>query len=112
VNYAQASASPYHTTAVYAASATTVAQPATTGTIVVNLPANAKLTVDGFVSQQTTSQRYLRTPAVPQGEQLTYTLVAETMQNGQLVSQTQTVSVRAGQQVPVQFNFSTVGAER
>ncbi len=79
----------------------------TSGTILVTLPADAKLSIDGYVSQQTSAQRRLITPAIQPGQEFTYTLVAETTQNGQVVSQTQQVTVRAGQQMPVNFNFST-----
>jgi uncharacterized protein (TIGR03000 family) len=80
------------------------------GTIVVTLPSNAKLTVDGYVTQQTSNQRVLVTPPIQRGQDFTYTLVAETTDNGQLVSQTQRVTVRAGQQSPVNFTFPTAPA--
>jgi uncharacterized protein (TIGR03000 family) len=76
-------------------------------TIVVNIPANARLTVNGQVMTQTSSQRRLTTPAMRPGQQFTYTLVAESTQNGQPVVQTQRVTVRAGQQLPVNFTLST-----
>ena len=79
----------------------------TPGTIVVTLPADAKLIVDGYVSKQTSAQRRLVTPAIQPGQEFTYTLVAETTQNGQTVSLTHQVTVRAGQQMPVNFDFST-----
>jgi uncharacterized protein (TIGR03000 family) len=83
---------------------------ATPGTIVVTLPANAKLTIDGYVSQQTSNQRVLVTPPIQRGQDLTYTLVAETTENGQVVSQSQQVTVRAGQQAPVNFTFASTPA--
>jgi len=73
------------------------------GTIVVTLPAAAKLTIDGYVSQQTTAERRLVTVPMTPGQTFTYTLVAEI--NG--ASQTQTVIVRPGMTSPVNFNFST-----
>jgi uncharacterized protein (TIGR03000 family) len=75
----------------------------TPGTIVVNLPSNAKLTIDGYVSKQTTSQRRLVTVPINPGQEFTYTLVAEV--NG--TQQTQVVTVRAGEELPVTFNFTT-----
>ena len=78
------------------------------GTIVVTLPANARLTIDGgYVSQQNSPQRVLVTPPIQPGEEFTYTLVAEVTQDGQPVSQSQRVTVRPGQQSPVSFNFTT-----
>jgi uncharacterized protein (TIGR03000 family) len=82
----------------------------TAGTIVVTLPANVKLSIDGYVSQQTSAQRRLVTPAIQPGQEFTYTLVAETTQNGQPVSQSQRVTVRAGQVTPVTFSFATMPA--
>jgi uncharacterized protein (TIGR03000 family) len=75
--------------------------------LVVSLPAGAKLTIDGQVSSQTSSTRYLVTPDLPPGKDFSYTVVAEAMLNGQLVQQSQTVTVRAGQTTPVTFTFST-----
>jgi uncharacterized protein (TIGR03000 family) len=82
----------------------------TPGTIVVSLPADAKLMIDGYVTQQTSAQRRLVTPAIQPGQEFTYTLVAETTQDGQPVTQTQQVTVRPGQLTPVNFNFSTLPA--
>jgi uncharacterized protein (TIGR03000 family) len=79
-------------------------------TIVVSLPANAKLTIDGYVSRQTSSQRTLVTVPIRQGQELTYTLVAEGTENGQSISQTQRVTVRGGQQMPVTFDFTAIPA--
>jgi uncharacterized protein (TIGR03000 family) len=76
--------------------------------IVVNLPAGAKLTIDGYTSTQTTSTRYLVTPTLQPGQSYTYTLVAEVSQNGQPVQQSQVVTVRAGQTTPVSFDFNSV----
>jgi uncharacterized protein (TIGR03000 family) len=82
----------------------------TPGTIVVTLPSDAKLTIDGYVSQQTSGQRVLVTPPIQRGQDLTYTLVAESTQDGQVVRQSQQVTVRAGQQMPVSFTFATAPA--
>ena len=71
--------------------------------IKVDLPANAKLTIDGYVSKQTSSERRLVTVPIAPDREFTYTLVAEV--NG--AQQAQTVTVRAGQTMPVNFNFST-----
>jgi len=77
--------------------------------IVVNLPADAKLTVDGdFVSQQTGNQRLLQTPPIEPGRQFTYTLAAEVMRNGQPVRQQQQVTLQPGQQLAVNFVFNAV----
>jgi uncharacterized protein (TIGR03000 family) len=78
--------------------------------IVVRLPAGAKLSIDGYVSNQTSTTRYLQTPTLQPGQVYAYTMVAETTQNGQPVQLTQRVSVRAGQTTPVSFSFSNAPA--
>jgi uncharacterized protein (TIGR03000 family) len=78
-----------------------IAAPAT---IVVSLPAAAKLTIDGYVSKQTTNERRLVTVPIQAGQEFTYEFVAEL--NG--ARQTQSVTVRGGQTAPVNFNFSSV----
>jgi uncharacterized protein (TIGR03000 family) len=78
--------------------------------IVVSLPAGAKLSVDGYVTTQTSSTRYLVTPTLQPGQDYTYTLVAETTQNGQPVQQSQKIVVRAGATTPVSFTFSSTPA--
>jgi uncharacterized protein (TIGR03000 family) len=75
-------------------------------TIVVSLPAEAKLTIDGYVSKQTSSQRTLVTVPIQSGREFTYTFVAEVRG----ARQTQAVTVRAGQVAPVNFDFSTAPA--
>jgi uncharacterized protein (TIGR03000 family) len=79
---------------------------ATPATIVVSLPAAAKLTIDGYVSKQTSNERRLVTVPIQPGQEFTYEFVAEL--NG--ARQTQNVTVRGGQTAPVNFSFSTVPA--
>ena len=76
-------------------------------TMLVNVPPDTKLTIEGYVSQQTATTRALTTPPIQPGAELTYTLVAETTINGQPASQTQRVTLRPGQVQRVNFNFST-----
>jgi uncharacterized protein (TIGR03000 family) len=78
-------------------------------TILVNLPANAKLFVDGAATTSTSASRVLVTPALPADQQFTYNLKAETVINGQTVVQQQQVTVQGGQQTPVSFKFDTQG---
>jgi len=78
-------------------------------TIVVNLPANAQLFVDGVATKSTSSSRLLVTPALPAGQHFTYTLKAQADINGQSVVQEQQVTVQGGQQTPVSFTFNSQG---
>jgi uncharacterized protein (TIGR03000 family) len=73
--------------------------------IVVTLPAGAKLTIDGYVSTQTSATRILVTPVLQPNQEFVYTLVAETTENGQPVRLSQKVMVRAGVTTPVSFTF-------
>jgi uncharacterized protein (TIGR03000 family) len=70
-------------------------------TIVVSLPADAKLTVDGTPTTSTSNRRTLFTPPLARGSAYVYTLRAEV--NGQ--TQSQDVQVRAGQVTQAQFTF-------
>jgi uncharacterized protein (TIGR03000 family) len=74
--------------------------------ILVNLPAEAKLTVDGTPTTSTSTQRRLVSPALPTGREFHYTLTAEIQRNGQPVRETRPVTVRAGEETRVEFNFT------
>jgi uncharacterized protein (TIGR03000 family) len=77
-------------------------------TIVVVLPADARLSVDGNATTSTSDRRVLVTPSLEQGEYV-YSLRAEVVRNGQTVAQTQNVTVRPGQTTEVPFSFATEG---
>jgi uncharacterized protein (TIGR03000 family) len=78
-------------------------------TIVVSLPADARLIVEGAPTTSTSERRTLVTPELDFGSTYVYTVRAEVVQNGQIVAQTQEVLVRGGETASVQFNFSTQG---
>lgn len=78
-----------------------------TATVVVSLPADAKLTINGWTSKNTTATRRFRTPPLEQGKDYYYTVRAEVVQNGQSVVQTREIAVRAGQETRVPLDFST-----
>jgi len=78
-------------------------------TIVVSLPADARLTVDGNATRSTSDRRTFVTPALESGETYMYTLRAEVVVDGQASVQTQEVAVRAGQTTDVTFNFTSQG---
>jgi uncharacterized protein (TIGR03000 family) len=64
------------------------------------------LFVDGVATKSTSASRMLVTPNLPAGQTFSYTLRAESMVNGQTVTQEQHVTVQGGQQTPVSFDFS------
>ena len=82
-------------------------QVAAPATVVVNLPADAKLTVDGRATTSTSAVRTFVSPALLPNHNYTYTLTAEVMQNGTPVRQSQQIAVRAGQETRVEFDFAT-----
>ena len=78
-------------------------------TIVVTLPAEAKLTVDGNATRATSNRRTFVTPALEVGGDYSYTLRAEMVQDGQVAVQTQNVTVRGGETTEVSFTFASQG---
>jgi uncharacterized protein (TIGR03000 family) len=66
-------------------------------TLVLNVPADAKLTIDGYVTKSTSPQRRFITPPLETGREYTYTLKAEVTNDGKTEVVTQRVAVRAGQ---------------
>jgi uncharacterized protein (TIGR03000 family) len=87
---------------VVASAATTAGEAAST--ILVQLPADALLTIDGKATTSTSSVRSFRTPSLPTGHTYTYTMEAR-MNNGEVV--TQQVNFRAGEQTLVRFAMPT-----
>jgi uncharacterized protein (TIGR03000 family) len=78
-------------------------------TIVVSLPAEAKLTVDGNATRSTTDRRTFTTPALEAGQTFVYSLRAEIVRDGQVAEQIQEVAVRSGETTNVSFTFASQG---
>jgi uncharacterized protein (TIGR03000 family) len=74
-------------------------------TIVVTLPSDAKLTVDDSPTTSTSGVRVFASPALPRGKEFSYTLKAEITRDGQTVSDTKRVIVRAGEEARVTFTL-------
>ncbi len=74
-------------------------------TIVVHLPADATLTVDGQATTSTSAVRTFVTPNLPAGQNYSYTLQAR-LPGGEVV--TQQVNFRAGEQTTVRFEGTGV----
>jgi len=77
-----------------------------TATIVVNLPADAKLTIDGQPTRSTATRRVLQTPELQNGYTYYYTMRAEVVRDGRPVEQSQRVEVRPGRETVVSFNLA------
>jgi len=82
-----------------------VAQAATpaSANIVVTLPADASLFVDGNATTSTTGTRILSTPPLESGKTFTYTLTAKVLQDGKPVTLEEKVTVKAGETSQVHF---------
>jgi uncharacterized protein (TIGR03000 family) len=75
------------------------------GTIIVSLPAGARLSIDGEATSSTASVRTFATPALKTGRSYHYTLRAEITRNGQTVRTERQVPVSAGQTSRVTMEF-------
>jgi uncharacterized protein (TIGR03000 family) len=82
-------------------------------TVVVTLPADAKLTIDGTPTTVTSARRVFQSPALTVGQDYVYTLKAEVVRDGKPVEVAKTVTVRANQEtaVDLQFPAATVAAK-
>jgi uncharacterized protein (TIGR03000 family) len=75
-------------------------------TIVVNLPADATLTVDGEKTQSTSGTRVFISPPLQAGKTYQYTLRAEVNRDGRRETTSRTVDVQAGRTTNVNIDFS------
>jgi uncharacterized protein (TIGR03000 family) len=70
-------------------------------TVVVSLPEDATLTVDGEPTASTSSTRVFVSPDLPTDREFHYTLKAKVMRDGKPVVVQETVAVKAGQETRV-----------
>jgi uncharacterized protein (TIGR03000 family) len=85
------------------------AQAATSATIVVSLPADARLTIDGSPTTSTSARRVFVSPALEPGKTYHYTLRAEVTREGKPVSMEERVAVQAGRETPVILSLPATG---
>ena len=88
-----------------------VSNQANEATIVVHLPQDANLTIDGQPTQSRSATRVFHSPPLEPGKTYTYTLRAESNRDGHFVSTKKTVDVRAGQRSEVTFRFDNANRE-
>ena len=81
-------------------------------TIIVAVPAGAKLTIDGYEARATGDVRVFTTPALEWHEEYSYTVKAEVTHDGRTVAQTKDVIVRAGEKSNVMFDLTEAVALR
>jgi uncharacterized protein (TIGR03000 family) len=75
----------------------------TQATVVVELPADARMMIDNTVSDLTSDSRMFVTPDLIPGQDYYYTIKAEVIRDGKKVSQSQKIFVRAGRTTRVEF---------
>jgi uncharacterized protein (TIGR03000 family) len=83
-------------------------------TLVVNLPADATLLIDGDATTATTGRRVFVAGPMPEGREFRYTVRAEAMRQGKMVSTEQEVVVKAGdrREVTLELPAPTVASAR
>jgi uncharacterized protein (TIGR03000 family) len=82
----------------------TAAPAAAPGRVIVNLPADAKLFADGRPTRTGSAERQFDTPTLRPGREYRYELRMEVVRDGQVVTTTKPVIVRAGADVRVEFD--------
>ena len=78
--------------------------------VLVSLPADATLTIDGHATTSTSAQRTFVSPTLEAGKDYQYTLKAEMVRDGKAVTEIKTVVVRAGETTEVSFDTLTVAS--
>jgi len=77
----------------------------TKATIVVTLPADAKLYFEGKQTTMSSNKRQFFSPELKPGIDYNYTVKCEIVRNGKAETKTETVSVRAGKVSKISFDF-------
>jgi uncharacterized protein (TIGR03000 family) len=88
------------------------AKTAASATVLVSLPADAKLTIDDTPTRSTTARRRFESPPLEPGKTYHYTLTAEAMREGRAVTVSQRIDVRAGQETRVQLVLPNAAVAR
>jgi uncharacterized protein (TIGR03000 family) len=78
-----------------------------TATLVVKVPADARLYINDQATKSTSSVRVLQTPRVPVGGEYHYTLRVEVTRNGETQTVSKVVNFRAGQEKHVTVDLPT-----
>jgi len=73
--------------------------------VVVSLPADAKLTIDGVETTTSSATRTFVSPTLPTGKEFSYSFTAEIVRGGEKVTRTEQVTVRGGMRTNVNLEF-------
>jgi uncharacterized protein (TIGR03000 family) len=82
----------------------------TRATVVVKLPADARLYAEGRLLQLTSAERTFVTPELPTGREYSYTFKVEYDRNGETVALTRKIAVQPGKTTPLEFADLTAKA--
>jgi uncharacterized protein (TIGR03000 family) len=74
--------------------------------LIVHLPADARLTIDGDPTRSTSGARWFVSPPLEPGKTFHYNLRAEVVRDGKRLTETRRVAVRAGQVSAVTIAFA------
>lgn len=80
--------------------------PPKTSQLIIDLPADATLTINDQATTLTSSQRVFQSPPLDAARSYVYNLSATSIQNGISRTVTRTVPIKAGQTVKVSLEFS------
>lgn len=89
----------------------TGANSGTRATVIVRLPADAKLFADGAALRMTGGERKFQTPELPAGMEYTYRFTAEYVRNGETISVSKQIAVQAGSSATLEFADLTSSAK-
>jgi uncharacterized protein (TIGR03000 family) len=78
-------------------------------TLVVRVPADAALSINGVATRSAAATRTFVSPSLQPGKEFHYTLKAEAVRDGRKVAATQRVAVRAGERKEVVLAFGPAG---
>jgi uncharacterized protein (TIGR03000 family) len=78
----------------------------------VSLPPDATLQVDDMPTSSTSGSRVLVSPELPPEKTFSYTLKATIMREGQSITSTKQVAVKAGQETLVTMDFPALTTAR
>ena len=81
------------------------------GVLTVWVPFNAKVTINGLVTKSTGSKRQFVSYGLRHGETYKYDVKAEIVRDGKIQSESQSISLAAGEHEAVAFGFNTVSSE-
>jgi len=80
--------------------------------IIVHVPADAKLTVDGVECPLASATRAFDTPRLQPGQQYYYTVTAEVTRDGKARTESKRIIFEAGSKIDVDFNLPVETASR